>query len=244
MKISTIKEFENLYIQKKVFSPFFSYLFVEYYLTLEYLFNDFQFFFIDTRGSGQSDAPKSLSDYQYKNFCSDYEAIRKYFNFDKINFIGHSYGGILAMEYAIRYPESIDELFVLCSYAENDSDYYKRYSLAVDEIKKHDWFKDIKDHYDGFDNINNEDDLNKCVLGILLMYFYDQNTFKSSLHLFKKGHVSLAPYKSIQGCYPGYSANLLDRIHKIQAATKIICGSHDFICPAEDYRRIHRGIKS
>lgn len=216
---------------------------VEYYLTLEYLFDDFEFYFIDSRGSGQSEGPAELNEYKFEYFCEDFEAIRKHFGLEKINFIGHSFGGVLAMEYALRYPESIGKLCILCSYATKDVEYTIRYDQAIERMSKEDWFGGVQAFRDSVDVIDTEKKLNDYVLGILPMYFTDQEAYKKALPLFEKGSVSFGPFNGIQKCYPGYSTDLLGRIKEIEVPTKIICGSDDFICPADDNLRIHHEIE-
>ena len=69
--------------------------------------------FYDQRGSGRS-TPISdtlLLDAQY--YISDLEMIRKHFAFNKMNFIGHSWGGLLAGIYASSYPKNVDQLVLI-----------------------------------------------------------------------------------------------------------------------------------
>ena len=217
---------------------------VEYYLTLEYLFDDFVFYFIDSRGSGLSECPADLSDFKFENFCEDFEAVRNFFGCEKINFIGHSYGGVLAMEYALRYPKSIGKLGILCSYAIKDDEYTARFDQAIQRMGQEDWFQKVEAIREEIGVIDSEKKLNEYVLGILPMYFTDHQAYKEALPLFEKGSVSMGPFRGIQKNYPGYGTDLLGRISEIKIPTQIICGSDDFICPAEDNLRIHRAIEN
>jgi proline iminopeptidase len=43
----------------------------------------------------------------------DLEALRVYFQFESVALLGHSWGGLLAMEYALRHPERVSRLILL-----------------------------------------------------------------------------------------------------------------------------------
>ena len=71
--------------------------------------------FYDQRGCGQSTGDINSESMQIEVFLNDIEAIRKGFGFEKIAILGHSWGGFLAMNYAIVYPEKVDKLILLNS---------------------------------------------------------------------------------------------------------------------------------
>jgi proline iminopeptidase len=70
--------------------------------------------FIDERGSGKSEKLENVSRYTVGAMADDVEAVRKALNLGTINLLGHSYGGVVAQEYAFRYQASLAHL-VLCS---------------------------------------------------------------------------------------------------------------------------------
>jgi proline iminopeptidase len=70
--------------------------------------------FIDERGSGRSSGLEDPSGYTVENMVEDVEAVRTALNLGKINLLGHSYGGVLAQAYALKYQQNLNHL-VLCS---------------------------------------------------------------------------------------------------------------------------------
>jgi proline iminopeptidase len=70
--------------------------------------------FIDERGSGRSQKLEDPSGYTVDNMVGDVEAVRLALGLKKINLLGHSFGGVLAQAYALRYPRSLSRL-ILCS---------------------------------------------------------------------------------------------------------------------------------
>lgn len=70
--------------------------------------------FIAERGSGQSEKLEDPAAYTVENMVEDVEAVRQVLDLGKISLLGHSYGGVLAQAYALKYPENLTHL-VLCS---------------------------------------------------------------------------------------------------------------------------------
>jgi proline iminopeptidase len=70
----------------------------------------------DQRGTGLSSGPVDAEAISIDTFIADIEVVREAFGIEKMNLLGHSWGGILAMHYGIRHPEKLRSL-ILCSTA-------------------------------------------------------------------------------------------------------------------------------
>ncbi len=70
----------------------------------------------DQRGTGLSSGPVDAGTISIDSFIADIEAVRTAFGIDRMNLLGHSWGGILAMHYGVRHPERLKTL-ILCSTA-------------------------------------------------------------------------------------------------------------------------------
>jgi len=70
--------------------------------------------FIDERGSGRSQKLDDPSGYTVENMVEDVEAVRRELNLGKFALMGHSYGGVLAQAYALKYQQNLSKL-ILCS---------------------------------------------------------------------------------------------------------------------------------
>ncbi len=70
--------------------------------------------FIDERGSGRSEQLEDPAGYTVEAMVEDLEAVRKALGLGRIDLLGHSYGGVLAQAYALKYQENLSHL-VLCS---------------------------------------------------------------------------------------------------------------------------------
>ncbi|HLG38112.1 MAG TPA: proline iminopeptidase-family hydrolase, partial [Chitinophagaceae bacterium] len=74
----------------------------------------FEFYEYDQLGSYYSDQPKDSSLWTTERFVEEVEQVRKAIGADKNNFyiLGNSWGGILAMEYALKYQDNMKGLIV------------------------------------------------------------------------------------------------------------------------------------
>lgn len=70
--------------------------------------------FIDERGSGRSQKVEDARLYTVENMVEDLEAVRRALGLGRIALLGHSYGGVLAQAYALKYPKNLTRL-ALCS---------------------------------------------------------------------------------------------------------------------------------
>jgi proline iminopeptidase len=65
--------------------------------------------YFDQRGSGHSERPAS-GDYALSTLVEDIEALRRTLGVSKIALVGHSFGGLLALEYGAKYPHNLSHL--------------------------------------------------------------------------------------------------------------------------------------
>ncbi|HEX4373287.1 MAG TPA: alpha/beta fold hydrolase, partial [Puia sp.] len=68
--------------------------------------------YFDAFGRGKSDTAKDVKEYTLERDIEDIEGLRQAMHFDKINVLGHSYGGVVAQGYAVKYPQHIKHLIL------------------------------------------------------------------------------------------------------------------------------------
>lgn len=72
----------------------------------------FTLVFYDHRCNGRSKGAPTSS-MTWENLTADAEALRQTLGFDRWAVLGHSFGGMVALEYALRYPQSLSHLLLL-----------------------------------------------------------------------------------------------------------------------------------
>lgn len=73
--------------------------------------------FIDERGSGRSEKLEDVKQYTVEKMADDVEAVRVELGLGKISLLGHSYGGVLAQAYALKYSEHLSHLVLASTFA-------------------------------------------------------------------------------------------------------------------------------
>jgi proline iminopeptidase len=68
--------------------------------------------YFDQRGSGASERPAS-GDYALSTLVEDIEALRRALGVPKVALVGHSFGSVLALEYAAKYPEHVSHVIIV-----------------------------------------------------------------------------------------------------------------------------------
>jgi proline iminopeptidase len=76
----------------------------------------------DQRGNGRSSPVAPGQSCTLRDQIEDLDALRAHLHFDKIDLLGHSWGGYLVMAYAARYPQHISRLLIVDSAAPKWSD--------------------------------------------------------------------------------------------------------------------------
>lgn len=83
------------------------------YKPFSQLASEYRLIFYDQRGNGLSDAFTPGATVTVDDLVEDLEALRKVFGLDRINLAGQSWGAIIAITYAARYPAQVKKLLLL-----------------------------------------------------------------------------------------------------------------------------------
>jgi proline iminopeptidase len=82
------------------------------YRIFDSLAKDNEIIYFDAFGRGKSDTAKDVKEYTLARDIEDIEGLRIALHFDKLNVLGHSYGGLVAQGYAIKYPSHVSHLIL------------------------------------------------------------------------------------------------------------------------------------
>jgi len=96
--------------------------------------------FYDQRGNGRSPlAEVSEETFSTELLVDDLEEFRKFFKIDALNIIGHSWGGLLGMYYAAKYPEHVKRLILVCSAPSNTELLIASYKNQISRFTPEEW---------------------------------------------------------------------------------------------------------
>jgi proline iminopeptidase len=80
---------------------------------LDRLADSFRLLYYDQRGRGRSAEGVRPEDVTLRSELDDLDRVRSHFGLASAAVLGHSWGGVLAMEYAVRHPERVSRLILM-----------------------------------------------------------------------------------------------------------------------------------
>jgi proline iminopeptidase len=95
------------------------------------LAENYQLIFFDQRSCGRSALNPDSVNLSMDQLVEDIDFLREHFDIEKVNLMGHSWGGLLAMWYARQYPENMNKLLLINSVGANQN-----YAHISDSIHK------------------------------------------------------------------------------------------------------------
>jgi proline iminopeptidase len=92
---------------------------------MDRLSDSYRLIYYDQRGRGRSADRVQPEDVTLASDIADLETVRHYYNVDSVVLLGHSWGSVLALEYALRYPQRVS-CMILLNPAPASTDHYKQ----------------------------------------------------------------------------------------------------------------------
>jgi proline iminopeptidase len=90
---------------------------------MDRLSSTFRLIYYDQRGRGRSAKNVQPEAVSIETEIADLETLRAYFHLETFAILGHSWGGLLAMEYAIRHPDRLSRLILMNTAPVSQIDY-------------------------------------------------------------------------------------------------------------------------
>ena len=85
---------------------------IGYEMTLKPLEEKFTMVYYDSRGTGKSEAPQKLKEYNSDRLSEELDLLRKKVGVDKIWIFGHSDQSAVALQYAVEHPQNVSGLIL------------------------------------------------------------------------------------------------------------------------------------
>ncbi len=183
-----------------------------------------QLVYIDHRGSGRS-APADQDTYTLDNNIDDLDALRDYLGLNRISILGSSYGGMVALGYAIRYPDRVANLILSATAASyrfmEDAQRIVQERGTPDQVQVCEWlfsgsFESEKQLYEYYKT-----------MGPMYSTRFDVEQFE---HSWNRG---IRNFEQLNLGFGGFlrTFDFTDELHKIRCPTLVLAGAHDWICP-------------
>ena len=87
--------------------------------------------YYDQRGSGYSTAVTGEKRISLRHHVADLEAVRRHFGLERMVVAGHSWGGGLAVRYALAHPDRVERLLLVDPLPPREEPYMDRFSASL-----------------------------------------------------------------------------------------------------------------
>ena len=181
---------------------------------------------LDNRGVGRTRT--SDADISIQMIADDCIALIRYLGLPSVNLLGHSMGGFVAQDWAIRYPECVDKLILAGTSAFNSE---RNNALFLDWVSYLEsgmdlelWFRNIFYWIFSRRFFENEEIVNDAIR-FAIEYPYPQSKV-----LFRNQVKAVAEFNCMEG------------LPNITSKTLTICGKEDMLFPPEECSKFSEAI--
>lgn len=207
-------------------------------LSFRRLADEFRLVFYDHRCNGRSTG-FPVPSMTWENLTADADALREQLGFEQWAVVGHSFGGHVALEYALRYPSRVSRLVLLSTGADGHWSsenaprlVSERYGPEKGELVRR-WFHGEFPPEDMF----------RILMRLGPIYNPHTNLVGFAREAFRARGSKLQPepfFFASRTLLPGWS--VMDRLGEIAVPTLVMAGVDDFIFPPECQRELAAGI--
>ncbi len=180
----------------------------------------------DHRGSGRSASPQGPDPYNIDRFVGDLDALAKTLEVRPFALLGHSFGGIVALHFALAHPDQLTHLILVCAPASHD------FIQDVEEALPSRLEQEALAELSSLQESEPSDQVMRRSLELLApIYFHDPaRVSELGLDSVQFGPESQAVWDSLEGF------DLRPRLSEIQVPTLVIAGDSDLSVTPERAR--------
>lgn len=198
-----------------------------------------EFYYYDQLGCGYSDIPADTSLWNLPRYVEEVEQVRKGLGLDSFYILGHSWGGLLAMEYLQKYQSHVKGAVI-----SNMTAGVQAYMSYAAELKKKFFSPEATATFDSLDRLKKYDSPEYQELLMKNLYNHVVCSLdpwpEPLLRIFKKANFAI--YAQMQGVDEFHVTGNLknwemwDRLKNIKVPTLVLGGVNDEMNP-EDLKR-------
>jgi len=197
------------------------------------LANQLKLIYYDHRCNGRSACP-GIETMSHYNLANDAEAIREVLELQDITVIGHSYGGITGLEYALRFQSNLRRLILITTAPSFET---LREARIVVKKRAPELMPIVEKALDA--NVDTDAEFHKLLTDLAPLYCYNFAQFE---HMLSEATKDLVPKAeafrhSFKNLIPQYDVR--DQLVDITVPVLIICGRHDWITPVSQSLLMH-----
>jgi len=194
----------------------------------------FRVLVFDARGCGRSEATPPFSHAQW---AADVDGLREWIGADQVVVAGGSYGGFIAMEYAIAFPKHTRAMILRDTSADH-SNLAVAFANARKQTRvKLDW-ENFERYWSG--QIRDDEDLKTCWAEMIPLYDFNYDPVKAAARVEAGIYRHQAHNWCFQKNQPNY--DLKAALPRVTCPTLVTVGRTDWVCPVASAETIARLI--
>ncbi len=200
------------------------------------LSQEFKIISFDNRGSGKSERPNMP--YTMEIFADDIKGLMDYFEISRAHLIGLSLGGMIGLNFVLKYPKMVDKLVLINTLARLPDDFdpktYINSKIDALELKKKDpelsfWQSTRFGFYHKFRIKMKANPKER---------FYGLWSVEDVLKYYKTDPPTAQDIRNIASSFKTYNA--YEKLPEIKHKTLLLTASHDKLVPKEKMLEIHK----
>jgi proline iminopeptidase len=217
---------------------------------LDRLSDSYRLIYYDQRGRGRSADGVKPEDVTLASDIADLEKVRQHFHLDSVVLLGHSWGTVLALEYALRYPGRVSRMILMNPAPASEADYKQ---LRNDWLEKRAGDMERRKAIAATAAYQEGDP--EAVTAYYRIHFkpalarsadYEKLITRMQANFIQQGKAGIIKARAVESrlmtdtwSLSGY--DLLPKLKSLQIPTLVIYGDHDFI-PAATAEHIAQAI--
>jgi proline iminopeptidase len=217
---------------------------------LDRLSDRFHLIYYDQRGRGRSAEGVKPEDVTLASDIADIEKVRQHFHLDSVVLLGHSWGTVLALEYALRYPGRVSHLVLMNPAPASEADYKQLRNewleKRADDMQKRKAIADTAAYKEADPD---------AVVAYYRIHFkpalarsedYDKLIARMQASFIQQGKEGIIKARAVESrlmieTWSSSGYDLLPKLKGIRIPTLVITGDHEFI-PAATAEHITQAI--
>jgi proline iminopeptidase len=199
----------------------------------------FTLVFYDHRCHGRSTGAE-VSSMTWENLTADADALRQTLGFDKWAVLGNSFGGMVALEYALRYPQSLSHLLLIDAGGDSRWQQQNAPELLVQRGYSPDTVETARRFFNGEIAPN---EMVPAMRKLGSAYYHRLSPLLQAREMVLGLRMKIRPEAFIFGCgqlLKGWT--VMERLGEIKVPTLVLAGREDFQFPPEHQEELAAGI--
>jgi proline iminopeptidase len=200
---------------------------------LDPLGDTMELIYYDHRGNGRSGRPDKGT-MTHAQFAADADALASHLSKGKVAVLGHSYGGFIALEVALRHPERLSHLILLDTAPSSPA--HSNFEEIMDNARR---MGATQEMLAAMARESTTDDEMRDNFSIYWPVYFKNFDPDIADRLVENTIVTVAG-GARDGELEGY--DVTERLGEIQVPTLILAGRYDWICPPSQAQIMHQNI--